>query len=113
MLTETVFAWPGLGLYIKNSLFNADLNAVLGGTMLVGGGLIGLNMLSDLLYPLRRPAGAGAAMSDTARMARLAARPRAGEPASGAARALVSRLAGVPPQRAGDDRARRRARRWC
>ena len=36
VLTETVFAWPGLGLYIKNSLFNADMNAVLGGTVLVG-----------------------------------------------------------------------------
>ncbi len=24
VLTETVFAWPGLGLYMKNSLFNAD-----------------------------------------------------------------------------------------
>ncbi len=55
VLTETVFAWPGLGLYMKNSLFNADLNAVLGGTMLVGVCYIGLNLLSDLLYPLVDP----------------------------------------------------------
>ena len=55
VLTETVFAWPGLGLYIKNSLFNADMNAVLGGTVLVGVVFIGLNMLSDLLYPLVDP----------------------------------------------------------
>jgi len=55
VLTETVFAWPGLGLYMKNSLFNADLNAVLGGTMMVGVVYIGLNMLSDLLYPLVDP----------------------------------------------------------
>jgi len=55
VLTETVFAWPGLGLYMKNSLFNADLNAVLGGTMLVGVVYIGLNMLSDLVYPLVDP----------------------------------------------------------
>ena len=27
VLTETVFAWPGLGLYITNSLQNADMNA--------------------------------------------------------------------------------------
>jgi len=40
---------------MKNSLFNADLNAVLGGTMLVGVVYIGLNMLSDLLYPLVDP----------------------------------------------------------
>ena len=55
VLTETVFSWPGLGLYMKNSLFNADLNAVLGGTVLVGLVYIVLNMLSDLLYPLVDP----------------------------------------------------------
>jgi len=50
VLTETVFAWPGLGLYITNSLQNADMNAVLGGTIVVGSIFIGLNLLSDLLY---------------------------------------------------------------
>jgi peptide/nickel transport system permease protein len=55
VLTETVFAWPGLGLYMKNSLFNADLNAVLGGTMMIGIVYICLNMLSDLIYPLVDP----------------------------------------------------------
>lgn len=55
VLTETVFAWPGLGFYMKNSLFNADLNAVLGGTMLVGVVYIGLNLLSDVIYPLVDP----------------------------------------------------------
>jgi peptide/nickel transport system permease protein len=50
VLTETVFAWPGLGLYITNSLQNADMNAVLGGTIVVGTIFIGLNLLSDLLY---------------------------------------------------------------
>lgn len=55
VLTETVFAWPGLGLYMKNSLFNADLNAVLGGTMMIGVAYIGLNLLSDVIYPLVDP----------------------------------------------------------
>ena len=55
VLTETVFAWPGLGLYLKNSLFNADMNAVLGGTVLIGVVYIGLNLVSDLLYPLVDP----------------------------------------------------------
>ena len=58
VLTETVFAWPGLGLYITNSLLNADMNAVLGGTIVVGSVFIGLNLLSDLLYRLLRPEGA-------------------------------------------------------
>jgi peptide/nickel transport system permease protein len=55
VLTETVFAWPGLGLYITNSLQNADMNAVLGGTLVVGSVFIGLNLLSDLLYRVLDP----------------------------------------------------------
>lgn len=55
VLTETVFAWPGLGLYITNSLQNADMNAVLGGTIVVGTVFIGLNLFSDLLYRLLDP----------------------------------------------------------
>ena len=50
VLTETVFAWPGLGLYITQSLQNADMNAVLGGTIIIGSVFIGINLLSDLLY---------------------------------------------------------------
>ena len=50
VLTETVFSWPVLGLYITNSLQNADMNAVLGGTIVVGSIFIGLNLLADLLY---------------------------------------------------------------
>ena len=50
VLTETVFSWPGLGLYITNSLQNADMNAVLGGTIVIGSVFIGINLLSDLLY---------------------------------------------------------------
>ncbi len=50
VLTETVFAWPGIGSYITGSLLNIDMNAVLGGTLVVGVIFIGLNMLSDVLY---------------------------------------------------------------
>jgi peptide/nickel transport system permease protein len=50
VLTETVFAWPGIGQYITNSLLNVDMNAVLGGTIVVGTVFVGLNLLSDLLY---------------------------------------------------------------
>jgi peptide/nickel transport system permease protein len=55
VLTETVFAWPGLGRYITAALFNADMNAVLGGTLVVGVVFIGLNLLSDLAYYLVDP----------------------------------------------------------
>jgi peptide/nickel transport system permease protein len=55
VLTETVFAWPGLGLYITHSLLNADMNAVLGGTLVVGAVFIGLNLASELLYRIADP----------------------------------------------------------
>jgi peptide/nickel transport system permease protein len=55
VLTETVFAWPGLGQYLTNSLQNADMNAVLGGTLVIGTIFVGLNLLSDLLYTLLDP----------------------------------------------------------
>ena len=55
VLTETVFAWPGLGQYITNALFNSDMNAVIGGTIVVGTCFVGINMLSDALYRLVDP----------------------------------------------------------
>jgi peptide/nickel transport system permease protein len=55
VLTETVFAWPGIGSYITGSLLNIDMNAVLGGTLVVGTIFIALNLLADLLYPRLDP----------------------------------------------------------
>ena len=36
VLTEIIFAWPGIGSYITTALLSADMNAVLGGTVVVG-----------------------------------------------------------------------------
>lgn len=55
VLTETVFAWPGLGRYITNSLLNADMNAVLGGTIVVGLIFVGINILTDMIARLVDP----------------------------------------------------------
>ena len=55
VLTETVFAWPGLGQYITRALFNSDMNAVLGGTVLVGTVFIGVNLFCDFLYKVFDP----------------------------------------------------------
>lgn len=49
VLTETIFAWPGLGRYITNALLNADMNGVLGGTLVVGAIFIGVNLISDVI----------------------------------------------------------------
>lgn len=50
VLTEIIFAWPGIGNYITTALLSADMNAVLGGTVVVGLVFVCLNVLSDLLY---------------------------------------------------------------
>ncbi|MBF0278048.1 MAG: ABC transporter permease [SAR324 cluster bacterium] len=55
VLTETVFSWPGIGQYITSSLFNADMNAVIGGTVVVGICFVGINMISDFLYKMVDP----------------------------------------------------------
>ena len=55
VLTETVFAWPGIGLYITQGLFSADLNAVLGGTLVVGVTVLVLNAAADALAGVLDP----------------------------------------------------------
>jgi len=55
VLTESIFAWPGIGQYITNALFNADMAAVLGGTVVIGIVFVGLNLLSDILYKIVDP----------------------------------------------------------
>lgn len=49
VLTETVFAWPGLGAYMTSSLRNADMNAILGGTLFIGAMFIVINRIADLI----------------------------------------------------------------
>ena len=55
VLTETVFSWPGIGLYLTVSLLNADMNAVLGATLVIGLIYVILNMLADVLYRMLDP----------------------------------------------------------
>jgi peptide/nickel transport system permease protein len=55
VITETVFSWPGIGLYLTVSLLNADMNAVLGATLVIGSVYLVLNLLSDVAYHLLDP----------------------------------------------------------
>ncbi|MWB78569.1 ABC transporter permease subunit [Pseudooceanicola sp. 216_PA32_1] len=50
VLTEIIFAWPGIGQYITTSLLANDMNSVLGGTVVIGVIFVALNIFSDLLY---------------------------------------------------------------
>ena len=47
VLTESIFSWPGLGQYLTVSLLNADLNAVLGATLVIGASYVLLNLVAD------------------------------------------------------------------
>nr|WP_255418640.1 ABC transporter permease [Paracoccus sp. JM45] len=55
VLTEIIFSWPGLGQYITRGLLSGDMNAVLGGTVVVGVCFVVLNLFSDLLYRVLDP----------------------------------------------------------
>lgn len=55
VLTEVIFSWPGLGQYITIALLSADMNAVLGGTVVVGLIFVSLNLVSDFLYKVVDP----------------------------------------------------------
>ncbi len=55
VVTETVFGWPGLGQYLTISLLNADMNAVLGATLVIGLSYLLLNLLADAAYRLLDP----------------------------------------------------------
>lgn len=55
VLTETVFAWPGLGRYLTTALFAGDAPAILGGTLVIGVCFVLLNGLTDLLARIADP----------------------------------------------------------
>jgi peptide/nickel transport system permease protein len=55
VMIETVFSWPGIGNYLTTALLNADMNAVLGSTLVIGAVFIFINKLSDVLYRILDP----------------------------------------------------------
>ena len=55
VLIETVFNWPGLGLYAYRSATTADLNAIMGVTLFVSTAYILVNLIVDLCYMVLDP----------------------------------------------------------
>ncbi|MFT5364272.1 MAG: peptide/nickel transport system permease protein [Dinoroseobacter sp.] len=55
VMIETVFSWPGIGNYLTTALFNADMNAMLGATLVIGAVFIMINKISDVLYRVLDP----------------------------------------------------------
>ena len=55
VLTETVFAWPGVGRLAVGAVFERDYPIIMGVNLLVGAVVIAANLLTDLAYGLVDP----------------------------------------------------------
>lgn len=55
MITEMVFSWPGLGRWLINAIRQQDYAAISAGVMVVGGLVILINVLSDILGAMTTP----------------------------------------------------------
>ena len=55
ILTETVFAFPGLGTWIQSAIENRDYPVLQGGILFVGVIVVLVNLLVDLSYGLLNP----------------------------------------------------------
>ncbi len=55
VLTETVFAWPGVGRLIVDSISARDYPVVQGAVLLLALAFVGINLVVDLLYGLVNP----------------------------------------------------------
>lgn len=55
ILTETVFAWPGIGRYLTTALFAGDVPAILGSTLVIGLCFVVVNGIADVLAGMIDP----------------------------------------------------------
>ena len=55
VLTETVFAWPGIGRLAVGAVFERDYPVIMGVNLLVAAIVIGANLVTDLAYFLVDP----------------------------------------------------------
>ncbi len=55
MLTETVFAWPGIGKYTVDCILKSDFPVVQGVVLLIGVIFVVLNLIVDIIYAYLDP----------------------------------------------------------
>jgi len=55
ILTETIFAWPGVGKWLIESVQRRDYPVLQGGVLLVASVVMAVNLIVDLLYGLVNP----------------------------------------------------------
>ena len=55
ILTETVFAWPGVGKWLYDGVVKRDYMVIQGGTLLVATTFVMVNLIVDVLYAVINP----------------------------------------------------------
>jgi peptide/nickel transport system permease protein len=55
VLTETIFAWPGIGSWLKEAIFNRDYPVLQGGVLFVAVVFVLVNLLVDISYAIINP----------------------------------------------------------
>lgn len=60
VLVESVFDWPGVGLYAVQATVNSDFSPIMGVTLLLGTSFMLINFAIDILYGLLDPRVRGA-----------------------------------------------------
>jgi len=55
VLVETVFDWPGLGLYATKAVVTQDFMPIIGVTLVIGTLFVAVNLIVDLLYGWLNP----------------------------------------------------------
>ena len=55
VVVESVFDWPGLGLYAVQSILNSDYNAIMGFTHITGALFIIINLIVDIIQGIIDP----------------------------------------------------------
>jgi len=55
ILTETIFAWPGVGKWMFDAVMQRDYMVIQGGTIFIAGVFVLINLSVDLLYAVINP----------------------------------------------------------
>jgi peptide/nickel transport system permease protein len=55
VLVETVFDWPGIGLYATTSIISLDFQPIMGVTLIIGVTFVVMNLVMDVMYGLVDP----------------------------------------------------------
>jgi len=55
ILTETIFAWPGVGKWMYDAVMQRDYMVIQGGTLIIAAVFVAINLCVDVLYAIINP----------------------------------------------------------